>query len=304
MNALAPFTPTMVGGGADLVESTKTEIVGGGTFAATHAGRNIAFGIREHAMGSIVNGIALEPGMLRPFGSTFLIFSDYMRPAVRLSALIGLPAVWVWTHDSVGLGEDGPTHQPVEHHMALRAIPNLWYVRPADANETAMAWRIALDRRGGPVALALTRQKVPTLDRSEVAPAEGALRGAYTLWQREEGEPDVILLATGSEVWVALEAARGIEANTRVVSMPCWELFEEQSPAYREEVLPPSVGARLSVEAGVGLGWERWVGDRGEIVSIERFGASAPYTTVLEKLGINVENVTARAAALLERVGA
>jgi transketolase len=304
MNALAPFTPTMVGGAADLVESTKTEITGGGTFAATHAGRNIAFGIREHAMGSIVNGIALEPGMLKPFGSTFLIFSDYMRPAVRLSALIGLPAVWVWTHDSVGLGEDGPTHQPVEHHMALRAIPNLWYVRPADANETAMAWRIALDRRGGPVALALTRQKVPTFDRSEVASAEGALRGAYTLWQREEGEPDVILLATGSEVWVALEAARGIEANARVVSMPCWELFEDQSPAYREEVLPPSVGARLSVEAGIGLGWERWVGDRGEIVSIERFGASAPYTTVLEQLGINVENVAARAAALLERVGA
>jgi transketolase len=188
--------------------------------------------------------------------------------------------------------------------MALRAIPNLWYVRPADANETAMAWRIAFDRRGGPVALALTRQKVPTLDRAEVAPAEGALRGAYTLWQREEGEPDVILLATGSEVWVALEAAQAIEANARVVSMPCWELFEEQPPAYREEVLPPSVGARLSVEAGIGLGWERWVGDRGEIVSIERFGASAPYTTVLEQLGINVENVTARAAALLERVGA
>jgi transketolase len=294
----------MVGGAADLVESTKTEITGGGTFAATHAGRNIAFGVREHAMGSIVNGIALEPGMLKPFGSTFLIFSDYMRPAVRLSALIGLPAVWIWTHDSVGLGEDGPTHQPVEHHMALRAIPNLWYVRPADANETAMAWRIAFDRRGGPVALALTRQKVPTLDRAEVAPAEGALRGAYTLWQREEGEPDVILLATGSEVWVALEAAQAIEANARVVSMPCWELFEEQSPAYRDEVLPPSVGARLSVEAGIGLGWERWVGDRGEIVSIERFGASAPYTTVLEQLGINVENVTARAAALLERVGA
>jgi transketolase len=250
-----------------------------------------------------VNGISLEPGMLKPFGSTFLIFSDYMRPAVRLSALMGAPAVWVWTHDSVGLGEDGPTHQPVEHHMALRAIPNLWYVRPADANETSIAWRIALERPDGPVALALTRQKVPTLDRSEVAAAEGALRGAYTLWQREEGEPDVLLLATGSEVWVALEAAKGLDANARVVSMPCWELFEQQPDDYREEVLPPSVGARLSVEAGVGLGWERWVGDHGEIVSIERFGASAPYTTVLEQLGINVENVTARAAALLERVG-
>ena len=302
LNALAPFTPTMVGGAADLVESTKTEIVGGATFAAVHAGRNIAFGIREHAMGAIVNGIALEPGMLKPFGSTFLIFSDYMRPAVRLSALMGLPAVWVWTHDSVGLGEDGPTHQPVEHHMALRAIPNLWYVRPADANETAVAWRIALERRDGPVALALTRQKVPTLDRAETAPAEEALRGGYVLWQREEGDPDVILLATGSEVWVALEAARALDANARVVSLPCWELFEEQPADYRDEVLPPAVAARLSVEAGIGLGWERWVGDRGEIVSIERFGASAPYTTVLEKLGMNVENVSARAAALLERV--
>ena len=304
LNALAPYVPTMVGGAADLVESTKTEIVGGATFAATHAGRNVAFGVREHAMGAIVNGIALEPEMVKPFGSTFLIFSDYMRPAVRLSALMELPVVWVWTHDSVGLGEDGPTHQPVEHHAALRAIPNLWYVRPADANETAVAWRIVLERRGGPVALALTRQKVPTLDRARVAPAEGALRGAYTLWQRDEGEPDLVLVATGSEVWVALEAARGLDANARVVSMPCWELFEEQPEAYRDEVLPPGVGARLSVEAGVGLGWERWVGERGDVVSIERFGASAPYTTVLERLGMNVENVRGRAAALLERVGA
>jgi transketolase len=303
MNALAPFTPTMIGGAADLVESTKTEIVGGATFSAKHAGRNVAFGIREHAMGAIVNGIALEPAMLKPFGSTFLIFSDYMRPAVRLSALSGLPSVWVWTHDSVGLGEDGPTHQPVEHHIALRAIPNLWYVRPGDANETVMAWRIALERPDGPVAMALTRQKVPTLDRSEVAPAEGALRGAYTLWQRDEGEPDVILIATGSEVWVALEAAKGLDANARVVSMPCWELFAEQSDDYREEVLPASVGARLSVEAGIGLGWERWLGDRGECVSIERFGASAPGGTVLEKLGFGVDAVASRAAALLERVG-
>ncbi|HEY7729971.1 MAG TPA: transketolase [Gaiellaceae bacterium] len=303
MNALAPFTPTMIGGAADLVESTKTEIVGGATFSSKHAGRNVAFGIREHAMGAIVNGIALEPAMLKPFGSTFLIFSDYMRPAVRLSALSGLPSVWVWTHDSVGLGEDGPTHQPVEHHIALRAIPNLWYVRPGDANETTMAWRIALERRDGPVAMALTRQKVPTLDRSEVAPAAGALHGAYTLWQRDEGEPDVILIATGSEVWVALAAARELDANARVVSMPCWELFEEQSDDYREDVLPPSVAARLSVEAGIGLGWERWLGDRGECVSIERFGASAPGGTVLAQLGFGVDAVAARAAALLERVG-
>ena len=208
-----------------------------------HAGRNIAFGVREHAMGSIVNGIALNPAMVKPYGSTFLIFSDYMRPAVRLSALMGVETVWAWTHDSVGLGEDGPTHQPVEHHMALRAIPNLWYVRPADANETAMAWRIALERQGGPVAMALSRQKVPTLDRSEVAPAAGALRGAYTLWQTGDGEPDLILIATGSEVWVALEGARRMNGtNVRVVSMPCWELFAEQTADYREEVLPRGRG--------------------------------------------------------------
>jgi len=302
MQALKPYTPTMIGGAADLVESTKTEFEGAGVFSATHAGRNVAFGIREHAMGSIVNGIALEPGMLRPYGSTFLIFSDYMRPAVRLSALIGLPVAWVWTHDSVGVGEDGPTHQPVEHHMALRAIPNLWYVRPGDANEAAMAWRIALERADGPVALALTRQKLPTFDRAEVAAAEGALRGAYTLWQSGEGEPDVLLLATGSEVQLALEAARMLDANARVVSMPCWELFELQPQAYRDDVLPPSVEARVSVEAGVSLGWERWVGLRGTSVAVDRFGASAPYGRVFEELGLTAENVAARASALLERV--
>ncbi|HVM70098.1 MAG TPA: transketolase [Gaiellaceae bacterium] len=302
MQAFKPYTPTMVGGAADLVESTKTEFEGGGVFAGTHAGRNIAFGIREHAMGSIVNGISLVQGMLKPYGSTFLIFSDYMRPAVRLSALGHLQSVWVWTHDSVGVGEDGPTHQPVEHHMALRAIPNLWYVRPADANETAMAWRIALDREGGPVALALSRQKVPTLDRTEVAPVEGALRGAYTLWQSGEGLPDLLLLATGSEVSVALEAAKSMDANVRVVSMPCWELFAEQPRDYREEVLPPDVRARLSVEAGITLGWERWVGDAGDSVGIDRFGASAPGGEVLQRLGFTAENVAARATALLERV--
>jgi transketolase len=190
----------------------------------------------------------------------------------------------------------------VEHHMTLRAIPNLWYVRPADANETTVAWRIAMERRGGPVALALTRQKVPTLDRSELAPADGALKGAYTLWQSGENEPDVILIATGSEVHVALDAARQMDANARVVSMPCWELFAEQPEEYREEVLPSSVRARLSVEAGISLGWERWVGDAGDSVSIERYGASAPGATVLEKLGINADNIATRAQALLERV--
>ena len=283
MQALKPFTPTLVGGAADLVESTKTEFEGAGVFAATHAGRNIAFGIREHAMGSIVNGIALEPAMLRPYGSTFLIFSDYMRPAVRLSALMGLRTAWVWTHDSVAVGEDGPTHQPVEHHMALRAIPNLWYVRPADANETAMAWRIALERDGGPVALALTRQKLPTLDRSEVAAADGALRGAYVLWQRGEGEPDAIVIATGSEVHLALEAAQSLAADVRVVSMPCWELFEEQDDDYQESVLPPAVETRLAVEAGVTLGWERYA---SAMIGIDHYGASAPYQRVFTEFGI------------------
>jgi transketolase len=304
MQAIKPFAPTMVGGAGDLVESTKTEFEGGGVFSSMHAGRNIAFGIREHAMGSIVNGIAVHGGMVKPYGSTFLIFSDYMRPAVRLSALTELDVVWAWTHDSIGLGEDGPTHQPVEHYMALRAIPNLWFVRPADANETAYAWKVALEREGGPVALSLTRQKVPTLDRSEVASAAGLERGAYVLW--DSGDPDLILIATGSEVALALEAGRRIAGENgtgvRVVSMPCWELFEEQPADYRDEVLPPEVKARLSVEAGVALGWERWVGDRGDSLALDRFGASAPGQTVLEELGYNVDNVVMRASALLERV--
>jgi transketolase len=303
MQALKPFTPTMVGGAADLVESTKTEFTGAGIFAATHAGRNVAFGIREHAMGSIVNGIALDPAMLKPYGSTFLIFSDYMRPAVRLSALMGLESLWVWTHDSIGVGEDGPTHQPVEHHMALRAIPNLWYVRPGDANETSFAWRLALERKGGPVALALSRQKLPTLDRSEVSPADGVLRGGYTLWQSGEGQPDLLLLATGSELGTAFAAAKAIAANVRVVSLPCWELFAEQPQAYRDDVLPPAVRARVSVEAGITHGWERWIGDAGVAVGINRFGASAPGPTVFAELGVTAEHVAAAAAGLLARIG-
>jgi transketolase len=210
----------------------------------------------------------------------------------------------VWTHDSVGLGEDGPTHQPVEHYAALRAIPNLWFVRPADANETAWAWKVALERTDGPVALSLSRQKVPTLDRSDLAPASGLERGAYTLWE-SGSSPDLILIGTGAEVGLTLEAGRKLAADgtaVRVVSMPCWELFEQQPSAYRDEVLPPEVKARLSVEPGVSLGWERWVGDRGASVSLEHFGASAPGTTVLEQFGYNLDNVVARASALLERV--
>jgi transketolase len=305
MDAFKRHAPTMVGGAADLVESTKTEFKGGGLFSATHAGRNVAFGIREHAMGSIVNGLALHGGIVKPYGSTFLVFSDYMRPAVRLSALSSLPVVWVWTHDSVGLGEDGPTHQPVEHYMALRAIPNFWFVRPADATETAGAWRVALEREDGPVAFALTRQKVPTLAETSI---DGVTRGAYVLWESADanGLPDVVLLATGSEVHLALEAARRLAeqgTSVRVVSMPCWELFEAQPQDYRDEVLPPDAKARLSVEAGVALGWRRWVGDEGDSLSIERFGASAPGPTVLEKLGFTADAVVERALALRTRVG-
>ncbi len=298
MQAFKPFTPTMIGGAADLVESTKTEFEGSGVFSKTHAGRNIAFGIREHAMGAIVNGISLTQGMLKPYGSTFLIFSDYMRPAVRLSALGHLQSVWAWTHDSVAVGEDGPTHEPVEHHMALRAIPNLWYVRPGDANETALAWRIALEREDGPVALALSRQKLMTLDQ----PTEGALRGGYTLWQSGDGLPELILIATGSEVGLAYAAAKTMDVNVRVVSIPCWELFADQPQDYRDEVLPPDVRARLSIEAGISFGWERWVGDAGASVAIDRYGASAPGDEVLSRLGFTVENIVGRATALLERL--
>jgi transketolase len=304
MEAFKRYTPTMIGGAADLVESTKTEFKGGGVFTATHAGRNIAFGIREHAMGAIVNGIGVHSGMLKPYGSTFLIFSDYMRPAVRLSALAKLQSVWVWTHDSVGLGEDGPTHQPVEHYAALRAIPQLWFVRPADATETVGAWKVALEREDGPVALALSRQKLPTLEETT---REGVERGAYVLWESGEanGLPDLILIASGSEVHVTLEAARKLDeqgVHGRVVSMPCWELFESQPSDYRDDVLPPDAKARLSVEAGVALGWKQWVGDEGDSISIEHFGASAPGGLVLEKFGYTVDNVVARAVALRTRV--
>jgi transketolase len=304
MQAFKHAVPTMIGGAADLVESTKTEFVGGGLFSDSWAGRNIAFGIREHAMGAIVNGIAVHGGCVKPYGSTFLIFSDYMRPSVRLSALMGLPVVWAWTHDSVGLGEDGPTHQPVETYAALRAIPNLWFIRPGDANETSYAWKVALERADGPVALSLSRQKVPTLDRSDLGPASGLEQGAYVLWESSPA-PALILIATGAEVGLALEAGRKIAGDgtqVRVVSMPCWELFEQQPSAYRDTVLPPHVRARLSVEPGVELGWSKWVGDQGDSISIEHFGASAPGPTVLDHFGYNLENVVARAAALLARV--
>jgi transketolase len=302
MAGFAAFAPTMIGGAADLVESTKTLFEGGGEFSRVHAGRNVPFGIREHAMGGIVNGAAAHGGIVKPYGSTFLVFSDYMRGSVRLSAIMGLPVVWVWTHDSVAVGEDGPTHQPVEHFTALRAIPNLWVIRPGDPNETSLAWRIALEREDGPVALLLSRQNVETLDREEVAPAEGTLRGGYVLWDAPGGEPQLILISTGAEVGPTLEAARTLAAEgtrTRVVSMPCMELFEAQGEDYREEVLPAAVTRRLAVEPGARMSWWRWVGSTGDVLGLDRFGASAPGNTVLKELGFEAPNIAARARALL-----
>jgi transketolase len=305
MAAFASYAPTMMGGAADLVESTKTVFPGAGQFSRPHAGRNVPFGIREHGMGAIVNGLAAHGGILKPYGSTFLVFSDYMRGSVRLSALMGLPVVWVWTHDSIGLGEDGPTHQPIEHFASLRAIPRLWVIRPGDANETAHAWRVALERSDGPVALLLSRQNLPVPDRAAegLGDASGLQRGGYVLWDSTP-DPELILIATGSEVSSTLEAARQIGGDgvkVRVVSMPCIELFEAQSQEYRDEVLPPAVTARLAIEPGATMSWWRWVGapPRGDVLGLDRFGASAPGKTVLKELGFAAENIAARARALL-----
>jgi len=304
LNAIAGALPTLIGGSADLAPSNLTLLKGYDGFQrATPAGRNLHFGVREHAMGAILNGMALHGGLL-PYGGTFLVFSDYMRPPVRLAAMMRLPVTYIWTHDSVWIGEDGPTHQPVEQLAALRAIPDLVLIRPCDANETAVAWKVALQRRDGPTGLLLTRQSVPVLDRSDKASAEGLERGAYVLRDAPGGPPDLILIASGSEVHLALEAQgllveRGVA--TRVVSMPSWELFEAQPQAYREEVLPSSVAARLAIEAGVAQGWERYVGPAGDVVSIERFGASAPYKVLMEKFGFTPEVVAERALRLLEQ---
>jgi transketolase len=303
MAAIAEFGPTMIGGAADLVESTKTVYEGAGQFSRVHAGRNIPFGIREHAMGAIVNGAAAHGGIVKPYGSTFLIFSDYMRGAVRLSALMGLPVLWVWTHDSVAVGEDGPTHQPIEHYVSLRAIPNLWVIRPGDPNETAEAWRVALERTDGPVALLLSRQNVPVLDRSVLAPAALLGRGGYTLWDSATETPEIILIATGAEVSTTLAAGRSLAAqgtHVRVVAMPCVELFEAQTREYRDEVLPPSVGTRLAVEPGATVSWWKWVGSDGDVLGLDHFGASAPGATVLEKFGFGLDGIIARAQALLD----
>lgn len=304
MEAIAPYGPTMIGGAADLVESTRTKFPGAGTFGRVHGGRNIPFGVREHGMGAIVNGAAAHGGIVKPYGSTFLIFSDYMRAAIRLSALMELPVVWVFTHDSIGLGEDGPTHQPVEHFAALRAIPNLWLIRPSDANETAFAWRVALERTDGPVALALTRQGVPVLERTPgMGQAADLAKGGYVLWQ-SPGEVELVLIATGSEVAPTLQAGRELAdegLGVKVVAMPCIELFAAQEEGYRREVLGPQGVARLAVEAGVSDPWWRWVGEAGDVLSVERFGASAPGQVVLERFGFTPPSIKERAKALLGR---
>ncbi len=309
IQTLAGALPELFGGSADLSESNLTDVkaLGPDHFEADHAGRNLRFGVREHAMGGIVNGIACHGGFL-PYGATFLTFSDYMRGAVRLAALSSLHLVYVWTHDSVGLGEDGPTHQPVEHYAALRAIPNLWFVRPGDANEAAAAWALAVERPwiegagSGPVALALTRQKLPTLPGTSELAREGVRRGGYVLREAAGGTPQLILIATGSELQLAFHAAEALEADgipSRVVSLPCWERFEAQDAAYRDEVLPPAVRRRVTVEAGVSLGWERWAGDEGAIIGIDHFGASAPAGTIFREFGFTAERVAEAGRAVV-----
>lgn len=303
IQALAASLPELFGGSADLSESNLTDVraEGSGDFEAGHPGRNLRFGVREHAMGAIANGIACHGGLL-PYAATFLTFSDYMRGAVRLAALSRLHVTYVWTHDSVGLGEDGPTHQPVEHYAALRAIPGLWFVRPGDANEAAAAWALAVERPAiagaghGPVGLALTRQKLPTLPGTRERAREGVRRGGYVLREASGGTPELILIGTGSELALCHAAAEALEADgipTRVVSLPCWERFDAQDNAYREAVLPRAVRRRLAVECGVSLGWERYAGDEGAILGLDRFGASAPAAAIFAAFGFTADNVAA-----------
>ena len=300
--AVAPKLPELIGGSADLAESTNVVFHNGGDLEAGSWGaRNLHFGVREHGMGAVMNGLALHGG-IRPVGSTFLIFSEYMRPPIRLAALGRIPALYVFTHDSIGLGEDGPTHQPIEQLASLRAIPNVTVIRPGDATEVVEAWRAALSHRDGPVALVLTRQKVAVIDRSKYAPASGVRQGGYVLADAQPGEPRVILIGTGSEMELVLgayEKLAGEGVAVRAVSMPCMEFFARQPQAYRDEVLPPAVRARVAVEAAVPQPWYRWVGDRGVVLGLERFGASAPYQRIYQELGLTVDNVVRRAKELI-----
>lgn len=314
LSALAPVLPELWGGSADLAESNNTTMKGEPSFIpdeyqtkefpGNRYGRTLHFGIREHGMGAILNGIALHNGT-RPYGGTFLVFSDYMRPSVRLAALMKLPVTYVWTHDSIGLGEDGPTHQPIEHLWALRAIPGLDVVRPADANETAAAWKAVLENNDRPAGLALTRQNVPTLDGA--GDPDAVAKGGYVLQDASNGQPEVVIIGTGSEVQLAVEARTILESQgipTRVVSMPCVEWFQAQDAAYKQTVLPPAVKARVAVEAGITLGWREFVGDAGEVLGLDHFGASAPYKTIYEQFGLTADRVVAAAKASLAKTGA
>ena len=302
INALSQHIPQFVGGSADLTPSNNTKPANEKAITPEDfTGRYIHFGVREHGMAAMLNGMALHGGVI-PYGGTFLVFSDYMRPGIRLAALMGVPVIYVFTHDSIGLGEDGPTHQPIEHLASLRAIPNLWVIRPADANETAEAWKIALQRRDGPTALALTRQKLPVLERQNLgyAPASEAAYGGYALLPQPN--PDVLLLASGSEVHIALEAQQLLEneqISAQVVSMPCWELFDLQPEDYREKVLPASAKARVAIEAGVTLGWQKYVGKSGKIIGLDHFGASAPYQDIYQGFGLTAEKVAEAALDML-----
>ncbi len=319
LTAICAKLPALIGGSADLDPSTHTALKAMGDFENpsdeagnlqgsagggwSYAGRNLHFGVREHAMGAIANGLAVHGGVI-PFTATFLTFSDYMRPAIRLAALMEQRVIFVFTHDSIALGEDGPTHQPIGQLASLRAIPNLLVIRPCDANETAVAWRVAIESRNRPVALVLTRQGVPTLDRSQFVPADGLRRGAYVLADVPDGKPNLILIATGSEVGLIVAARQKLQEQkiaVRLVSMTSWELFETQSQEYRDSVLPPTVHARLAVEAGVTQGWHRYIGDRGDVIGVDRFGASAPGPVVMRECGFSVENVCQRALALLQK---
>ena len=305
LNHMASQIPELFGGSADLTGSNKTDIQGESHFSQIdRSSRYLYFGVREHAMGAILNGIALHKGLI-PYGGTFLVFADYMRPAIRIAALMEQRVIYVFTHDSIGLGEDGPTHQPIEHLASLRAIPHLTTIRPADANEVAVAWITAVENTSGPVALALSRQAVPTLDRAEFATAEGLRKGAYVLKDLGAGDPEVILMASGTEVHLVIEAAEQLASqgrNVRVVSFPSWELFTKQGETYQNQVLLPSVRARVAVEAGVPMGWEKWVGEYGEIIGIKRFGASAPYKVIYDQFGLTPGHVVEAAIAAIERV--
>jgi transketolase len=302
INAIAPYLPELVGGSADLTPSNNNWIQTSTAFqAGNHEGRNFHFGVREHGMSSIINGMALHKGVI-PFGATFLTFSDYSRPAIRLSALSHIPSIWIFTHDSIGLGEDGPTHQPVEHLAALRAIPNLVVIRPSDANEVREAWKVAITRRNGPTLMTLSRQNTPIIDRTTFAPADGLQRGAYVLADMGPGAPQVILMSTGTEVGLIVDAgyrllSQGI--NVRLVSFPSWELFAAQDAAYRDSVLSPDIEARLAVEAGISQGWERWVGSRGRVIAVNTYGASAPFAVLYEQYGLTTENVVNQAKQML-----